>query len=54
MKNLKNRKEKLRESLGNIDFINVICLFLTQNDSKLVHHRNIHSIKLFNLGLEVS
>ena len=32
----------------------MICLFLTQNDRKLAHHQNIHSKKLFNLGLEVS
>ena len=29
-------------------------LFLTQNDRKLAHDQNIHSKKLFNLGLEVS
>ena len=49
-----NRKEKLRETLGIIDYTHVICLFLTQNDRKLAHHKNIHSKKLFNLGLEVS
>ena len=53
-KNFNNRKEKLRKTLGIIDCTHVICLFLTQNDRKLAHHQNIHSKKLFNLGLEVS
>ena len=53
-KDFNNRKEKLRETLGIIDYTHVICLFLTQNDRKLAHHQNIHSKKLFNLGLEVS
>ena len=53
-KDLNNRKEKLRETLGIIDYTHVICLFLTQNDRKLAHHQNNHSKKLFNLGLEVS
>ena len=34
--------------------MHVICLFLTKNDRTLAHHQNIHSKKLFNLGLEVS
>ena len=53
-KDFNNRKEKLRETLAIIDYTHVICLFLTQNDRKLVHHQNIRFKKLFNLGLEVS
>ena len=53
-KDFNNRKEKLRETFGIIDYTHVICLFLTQNDRKLAHHQNIHSKKLFNLGLEFS
>ena len=53
-KDFNNRKEKLRETLGIIDYIHVICLFLTQNDRKLARHQNIHSKKLFNLALEFS
>ena len=53
-KDFNNRKEKLRGTLGLIiDYAHVICLFQTQNDRKLAHHQNIHSKKLFNLGLEV-
>ena len=51
-KDFKNRKEKLRETLGIIDYTPVIYFFLTQNDRKLAHHQNIHSKKLFNLDLE--
>ena len=32
----------------------LICLFLTKIVRKLAHHQNIHSKKLFNLGLEGS
>ena len=54
-KDFNNRKEKLGEMLGLIiDYTQVICLFQTQNDRKLAHHQNIHSRKLFDLGLEVS
>ena len=56
-KDFNNRKVKLRETLGIIDYTHVICLFqnicLSQNDRKLVHHQNIHSKKLFNLCLRV-
>ena len=56
-KDFNNRKVKLRETLDIIDYTHVICLFqnicLSQNDRKLVHHQNIHSKKLFNLGLRV-
>ena len=51
-KDFNNRKEKLRDTLGIIDYTHVICLFLTQSDGKLAHHQNVHSKKLFNLGLE--
>ena len=44
-KDFNNRNEKLRETLGIIDYTHLICLFLTQN---------IHSKKLLNLGLEFS
>ena len=53
-KDFKSRKEQLRHTLGIIDFTHIISLFLTKNDRKLAHHQNIHSKKLFNLGLEVS
>ena len=53
-KNFNNRTKKLRETLGIIDYIHVICVFLTQNDSKLAHHQNINSKKLFNLSFELS
>ena len=53
-KDFNNRKEKLREKLGVIDYTHVICLFLTQNDRKLAHHQNIHFKTLFNMGLEFS
>ena len=43
--------EKLRETLGIIDYTHVICLFLTQS---FAHHQIIYSKKLFNLGLEFS
>ena len=51
---MSNRKEKLRETLGIIDYTHVTGLFLTQNDKKFAHHQNIHAKKLFNLGLEFS
>ena len=53
-KDLNNRKGKLRQILGIVGYTHVICLFLTQNDRKLAHHKNVHSNKLFNLGLEFS
>ena len=53
-KDLNNRKGKLRQILGIVGYTHVICLFLTQNDRKLAHHQNVHSNKLFNLGLEFS
>ena len=53
-KDFNNRKEKLKVTFGIIDYTHVICLFLTKNGRKLAHHQNIHSKKLFNLGLEVS
>ena len=40
--------------MGIIDYTHVICLFLTQNDRKLAHHKNIHAKKCFNLCLEFS
>ena len=53
-KDFNNKKEQLRQALGIIDFTHIIYLFLTKNYRKLAHHQNIHSKKLFNLGLEVS
>ena len=53
-KDFNNRKEKLRGTVGIVNYTHVICFFLTQNDRKLAHHQNIHSKKLFNLGLEFS
>ena len=49
-----NNRKKRRETMGIIDYTHVICFFLTQNDRKLAYHQNIHSKKLFNLGLEFS
>ena len=37
-KDFNNRKEKLKETLGIIDYTHVICLFLTQNARKLARH----------------
>ena len=55
-KKIKNQNtgETLRRTLGIIDYTHVICLFPTQNDWKFAHNQNIHSKKLFNLGLEFS
>ena len=53
-KDFNNRKERLRMTLGIIDYNDVACLYLTQDDRKLAHHQNIHPKKLFNLGSEVS
>ena len=48
------KKVRIRTLGGIIDYTRIICLFLTQHDKRLAHHQNIHSKKLFNLGLEVS
>ena len=48
-----NNWKKHRETLGIIDYT-VSCLFLTQNNRKLAPQQNIHYMKLFNLGLDVS
>ena len=45
-KDLNNKKEKLRRALGIIDYTQFICLLLTQNDKKLLHHQNILRIFL--------
>ena len=45
-KDLNNKKKKLRRALGIIDYPQVICLLLTQNDKKLLHHQNILRIFL--------
>ena len=45
-KDLNNKKKKLRRALGIIDYAQVICLLLTQNDKKLLHHQNILRIFL--------
>ena len=53
-KDFNNRKEKLREALGIIDYAHDICLFLTQDDRKLAHHQNIHRKEIFKLDLVFS
>ena len=45
-------KRKLRESLRIIDYTHLCCLFLNKNDRKLKHLQDIHSKKLYDLGLE--
>ena len=47
-------KRKLRGILGIIDYTHVCCLFLNKNDKKLKNQQDIHSKKLFNLGIESS
>ena len=42
--NINNRKEKLTETLGIIDYTHVISLLLTKNDRKLAHHQNIRGL----------
>ena len=53
-KDFNNRKEKLREALGIIDYTHDISLFLTQGNRKLAHHQNIHCKEIFNLDLVFS
>ena len=48
------RKRKFRGTLGIIDYTHVCCLFLNRNDKKLKNQQDIHSKKLFNLGIESS
>ena len=48
------RKRKLRGILGIIDYTHVCCLFLNTNYKKLKNQQDIHSKKLFNLGIEAS
>ena len=40
--------------MGIIDYTHVCCLFLNKNDKKLKNQQDIHSKKLFNLGIESS
>ena len=47
-------ERKLRETLGIIDYTHLCCLFLNKNDRKLKHQLDIHSKKLFDLGIENS
>ena len=47
-------KRKLREALDIIVYTHICCLFLNKNDMKLKHQQDIHSKKLFDLGLENS
>ena len=47
-------KRKLRGIFGIIDYTHVCCLFLNKNDKKLKNQQDIHSKKLFNLGIESS
>ena len=48
------RKRKLRGILAIIDYTHFCCLFLNKNDKKLKNQPDIHSKKLFNLGIESS
>ena len=48
------RKQKLRGTLGIIDYEHVFCLVLNKNDKKLKNRQDILSKKLFNLGIESS
>ena len=52
-KDFNTRKRNLRGTLGIIDYTHV-CLFLNKNDRKLKNQQDIHSKKLFNLGIESS
>ena len=53
-KDFNPRKRKLRGTLGIIDYTHICCLFLNKNDKKLKNQQDIHSKKLFNLGIESS
>ena len=53
-KDFNTRKRKLRGRLDIIDYIHVFCLFLNKNDRKLKNKEDIHSKKLFDLGIESS
>ena len=53
-KDFNTRKRNLRGTLGIIDYTHVCCLFLNKNDRKLKNQQDIHSKKLFNLGIESS
>ena len=53
-KEFNNKKLKLRNTLGIIDFTHVVCLFQSKNDKNLKHHQEIQSKKLFNLAIEKS
>ena len=48
--NINNRKEKLTETLGIIDYTHVISLLLTKNDRKLAHHQNIRGLEVFKVS----
>ena len=47
-------RRKLRGILGIIDYTHVCCLFSNKNDKKLKNQQDIHSKKLFDLGIESS
>ena len=56
-KDFNTRKRKLRRTLGIIDYTHICCLVLNKNDKKLKKtpkKQDIHSKKLFNLGIESS
>ena len=50
-KDFNTRKRKLRGTIGIIDYTHVCSLFLNKNDKKLKNQQDIHSKKLFNLGI---
>ena len=50
-KDFNPQKRKLGRRLGIIYYTHVCCLFLNKNDKKLKNQQDIHSKKLFNLGM---
>ena len=53
-KAVNTRKQKLRGTLGIIDYAHVCCLVLNKNDKQLKNRQDILSNKLLNLGIESS
>ena len=53
-KDFNTRKRKLKETLDILGYTHACCLFLDKNDKKLKNKQDIHSKKLFNLGIQLS
>ena len=53
-KDFNTRKRKLKETLDILGYTHACCLFLDKNDKKLKKKQDIHSKKLFNLGIQLS